>query len=74
MPEVSGIDLYCALELNRPQATPRIVFMTGGVFTPEAEKFLARIPNLRIEKPFSLARVEQLLAQAVRARQATTAP
>lgn len=70
MPEVSGIDLYCALELNRPEATPRIVFMTGGVFTPEAEKFLARIPNLRIEKPFSLARVEQLLAQAVRARQA----
>jgi signal transduction histidine kinase len=69
MPEVSGIDLYCALELNRPEATSRIVFMTGGVFTPEAERFLARVPNLRIEKPFSLARVEQLLAQAVRARQ-----
>jgi PAS domain S-box-containing protein len=68
MPEVSGIDVYCALELNRPEATSRIVFMTGGVFTPEAEKFLARVPNLRIEKPFSLARVEQLLAQAVRAR------
>ncbi|HEX3596711.1 MAG TPA: ATP-binding protein [Polyangiaceae bacterium] len=70
MPEVSGIDLYCALELNRPEATKRIVFMTGGVFTPEAERFLARVPNLRIEKPFSLARVEQLLAQAVRARSA----
>ena len=68
MPEVSGIDVYCALELNRPEATPRIVFMTGGVFTPEAEKFLARVPNQRIEKPFSLARVEQLLAQAVRAK------
>jgi CheY-like chemotaxis protein len=64
MPEVSGIDVYCALELNRPEATKRIVFMTGGVFTPEAERFLARIPNLRIEKPFSLARVEQLLDQA----------
>jgi two-component system cell cycle sensor histidine kinase/response regulator CckA len=71
MPEVSGIDVYCALELNRPEATKHIVFMTGGVFTPEAERFLARIPNLRIEKPFSLARVEQLLAQAVRTRDKT---
>jgi len=44
MPEVSGIDLYCALELNRPDATKQIVFMTGGVFTPEAERFMARVP------------------------------
>jgi hypothetical protein len=42
--------------------------MTGGVFTPEAERFLASVPNPRVEKPFSLTRVEQLLAQAVRAR------
>ena len=28
--------------------------MTGAVFTPEAERFLARIPNPRVEKPFSL--------------------
>ncbi|HVW26282.1 MAG TPA: response regulator [Polyangiaceae bacterium] len=71
MPEVSGIDLFCAIELNRPEAKSRIVFMTGGVFTPEAERFLAGVPNLRVEKPFSLARVEQLLAQAVRARKAS---
>jgi nitrogen-specific signal transduction histidine kinase len=68
MPEVSGIDLYCALEMNRPEARSRIVFMTGGVFTPEAERFLAGVPNPRIEKPFSLARVEQLLAQTVRGK------
>jgi PAS domain S-box-containing protein len=68
MPEISGIDLYCALELNRPETLPRIVFMTGGVFTPDAERFLSGLPNPRIEKPFSLARVEQLLAQAVNRR------
>jgi PAS domain S-box-containing protein len=65
MPDLSGIELYCSLELNRPERAERLVFMTGGVFTPEAERFLARVPNPRIEKPFSLARVEQLLAQAV---------
>ncbi len=74
MPEVSGIDLYCALELNRPQGIDRIVFMTGGVFTPEAERFLARVPNPRIEKPFSLARVEQLLAKAVDRREQAPPP
>ena len=43
----------------------RVIFMTGGVFTTEAEQFLAQVQNRRIEKPFSLARVEQLLAEAV---------
>lgn len=62
MPELSGMELYCAVELNQPLRLERIVFMTGGVFTPEAHRFLARVPNARIEKPFSLARVEQLLA------------
>jgi PAS domain S-box-containing protein len=65
MPELSGIDLYYALELNRPQKASRVVFMTGGVFTAEAQRFLAEVKNRRIEKPFSLARVEQLLAEAV---------
>lgn len=65
MPELSGIDLYYALELNRPQKAARVVFMTGGVFTAEAESFLAHVRNRRIEKPFSLARIEQLLAEAV---------
>ena len=65
MPEISGVDLYYSVELNRPERAERLVFMTGGVFTPEAERFLASVANPRVEKPFSLARVEQLLAQAV---------
>jgi CheY-like chemotaxis protein len=65
MPEVTGMDVFCALELNRPERAARLVFMTGGVFTAEAERFLSRVPNPRVEKPFSLARIEQLLAQAV---------
>lgn len=70
MPELSGMDLYYALELNRPKKAARVVFMTGGVFTTEAEKFLAQVKNRRIEKPFSLARVEQLLVEAVDANAA----
>jgi nitrogen-specific signal transduction histidine kinase len=65
MPDLSGIDVYCALELNRPERVEELVFMTGGVFTPDAERFLSQIPNPRIEKPFSLNCVEDLLARAV---------
>lgn len=72
MPEINGIDLYCALELNRPHKAERVVFMTGGVFTTEAQRFLAEVKNRRIEKPFSLARIEQLLAEAVETREAAS--
>jgi DNA-binding NtrC family response regulator len=72
MPDLSGIDVYCALELNRPERVRELVFMTGGVFTPDAERFLSQVQNPRIEKPFSLTRVEDLLARAVAARTEST--
>jgi PAS domain S-box-containing protein len=49
MPEVSGIDLYRLLE---PTQRERVVFMTGGAFTPQAREFLARNDRPRLEKPF----------------------
>jgi PAS domain S-box-containing protein len=50
MPEVSGIDLY---RLLAPADRERIVFMTGGAFTPQAREFLAKTPDLlHLEKPF----------------------
>ncbi|MBN2195720.1 MAG: response regulator [Polyangiaceae bacterium] len=67
MPGVSGMDLFEAVRLNRPGIERRLVFMTGGAFTPEAARFLERVPNGRVEKPFDLARVSRLLTRAVRA-------
>jgi CheY-like chemotaxis protein len=49
MPEVSGIDLYRLLE---PAHRERVVFMTGGAFTPQARAFLAANDRPRLEKPF----------------------
>jgi CheY-like chemotaxis protein len=49
MPEVSGIDLYRLLE---PRQRERVVFMTGGAFTPQAREFLAHNHCPRLEKPF----------------------
>ena len=51
MPALSGMEVYdaiCAIDLEQAR---RIVFMTGGAFTPRAVKFLESVDNVRIEKP-----------------------
>jgi CheY-like chemotaxis protein len=52
MPEMTGMDLHAELERTAPELAERIVFLTGGAFSPGARAFLDRVPNLRIEKPF----------------------
>ena len=65
MPQVSGMDLYDQLRTGRPGAEGRMIFMTGGAFTARAAEFLARVPNRRIEKPFSLSTIEKLVRESV---------
>ncbi len=63
MPEVSGMDLYERVRVMRPELAPRFVFMTGGAFTERARAFLKEHRMRRIEKPFPLDRVEELLLE-----------
>jgi PAS domain S-box-containing protein len=63
MPEVSGMDLYERVCGIRPELAPRFVFMTGGAFTDRAREFLKEHRMRRIEKPFPLERVEELLVE-----------
>jgi CheY-like chemotaxis protein len=52
MPEMTGMDLYDALVKAAPHVARRVVFITGGAFTPSARTFLERVENPRVEKPF----------------------
>jgi PAS domain S-box-containing protein len=62
MPQVTGMDLYGALvALDREQAA-RVVFMTGGAFSPEARAFLDETPGQRIEKPFEIRELRALVS------------
>jgi PAS domain S-box-containing protein len=63
MPGMNGIDLYERLRADRPGLERRIVFMTGGAFTAHTAEFLASVDNRRIEKPFSMGLVEQIVRQ-----------
>ena len=53
MPRMNGMDFHAALQRLRPELTGRVVFLTGGAFTPQAKAFLERVPNRRVDKPFN---------------------
>jgi PAS domain S-box-containing protein len=57
MPLMTGMEFHTRLSALVPEQAERVVFMTGGAFTSRAREFLARLPNLRLEKPFDLGHV-----------------
>ncbi len=52
MPDITGVELYEAIRSLRPGLERRMVFMTGGVLTPDVDTFLSAIPNRCLDKPF----------------------
>jgi two-component system cell cycle sensor histidine kinase/response regulator CckA len=67
MPSVTGMDLYDAIRRAHPEMERRIVFMTGGAFTPRAREFLATVPNRCMEKPFERSRLLATLGEVIAA-------
>ena len=67
MPELTGMELHAQLEAARPERARRMVFITGGAYTPVAKAFLERVSNPRVEKPFDpealRAQVREWVAQ-----------
>ena len=66
MPEMTGADLHRALLVVAPDQAAAMVFVTGGAFTPSARTFLASVPNPTLEKPFTFAALERMLAERLR--------
>ena len=66
MPEMTGMDLHAELVGRAPHLASRMIFMTGGAFTPRGHEFIARADNPIVEKPVDqdrlLALVRKLLA------------
>jgi len=61
MPEITGMDLYAELAHVAPEQVDRMVFVTGGAFTPRAREFLESVPNARVEKPIDFQNLKLLL-------------
>ena len=63
MPHLSGPELHRELLEKRPALVQRLIFSSGDVASSEAADFLAASRRPVIEKPFELARLEELLMQ-----------
>jgi two-component system cell cycle sensor histidine kinase/response regulator CckA len=65
MPEMTGMDLHSWLAQRHPALSERMVFVTGGAFTPRASEYLTRVRNLKLEKPIEPRVLEQLVARLI---------
>jgi two-component system NtrC family sensor kinase len=63
MPNINGEDIYNYIAEKYPSKKQYIIFMTGGDFTPEMNKFLANIQNPVLEKPFSTTKLTEVINQ-----------
>ena len=68
MPGVDGKAFYEAVERHHPELAGRIVFMSGGAFTPRLRRFASVVPNAVMQKPVNKKRLAQLLSEAANHR------
>jgi signal transduction histidine kinase len=57
MPRMTGMAFYEQLRAVAADQAGRVIFMTGGAFTPSAQQFLERVPTVCIEKPLDLGKL-----------------
>ncbi len=65
MRTTSGIDVHRWLLAHYPRIARRVVFLTGGAFTPNARNYLEKVENIRVEKPFDTTHLLDLVAERV---------
>ena len=70
MPGLSGMDLFSWLQQRDPAAARRVVFITGGAFTPKTREFLAAAHAPTFDKPFDVPRLQAEIAARIKAAQA----
>lgn len=61
MPEMNGMEFHQELARRRPELVERVVFMSGGVFSPAIRAFFDEIPNRRLEKPLDIPALRRLV-------------
>ena len=65
MPEMNGMQFHQELARVRPDLADRVVFMSGGVFSPTVRAFFDSIPNGRVEKPLDIPALRRLVDDMV---------
>lgn len=63
MPGRTGMDLHRWVAETNPALVNRMIFMSGGAYTTEAHDFLERVGSRRIDKPFDVDGLLDLMKQ-----------
>jgi len=66
MPEMTGSVLYGEINRLAPDQAERMVFVTGGATTPQAQEFLATVGQPVLTKPFHPEELRALLQDFVK--------
>jgi CheY-like chemotaxis protein len=67
MPDFSGVELYRKIRQLDPDQADRMLFVTGGAFSPESEAFMKTVKNPRILKPFEMRVLRQSIVDLLSA-------
>ena len=65
MPRISGMELHAWLAERDADLAEQVVFITGGAFTPGASSYLAKVRNLRVDKPFDTVAFKKLTDELI---------
>jgi CheY-like chemotaxis protein len=66
MPQMTGMDFHAALKSEAPDQASRMIFLTGGAFTPHAHEFLDNVGAPRMDKPFEINAMRALVDERLR--------
>lgn len=69
MPDMTGMDVYEAIEARQPSLCDRFVFVSGGGVTERSRRFLERHAERVLSKPIDSRRLCEVLESAVRERE-----
>jgi len=61
MPVMTGMELHAWMEQHVPHLAGRMIFMTGGAFTPRGREFLEEYQGPRLDKPISARRLRAVV-------------
>jgi CheY-like chemotaxis protein/anti-sigma regulatory factor (Ser/Thr protein kinase) len=65
MPDLTGPEVHAAIMNVRPELASRIVFLTGGAFSPRASHFLEHVASATLAKPFAVDALRTLVSEYV---------
>jgi CheY-like chemotaxis protein len=65
MPDLSGPGVYEAIQKTWPDVCERMVFVSGGAFSPDTEEFARTTTCLLVAKPFDTKAIRAIVSERV---------